>query len=137
GGGAATLGDVYNFVERKPNGWQHGARRYLGNACLGDALLAFKLDEGGVAAALFPATELQGTQVGDVVAGMDGQSEGVHPFVMGEFESACRRWRGRSADAVCSRGGHALCLPSPIEPSIDQSAENANDLTTTGTTFAG
>src|SRR5207248_10957134 len=88
GGGAATLGDVYHFVERKPNGWQHGARRYLGNACLGDALLAFKLDEGGVADALFPATEVQGTQVGDVVAGMAGQSERVHAFVMGAFESA-------------------------------------------------
>ena len=80
-------------------GRQHAARRHFADARLGDALLAFELDERRVAAALRPAAERERAQVLDVVAAVDRQAERVHPAVVGELEHGRRsylRFRVRS-----------------------------------------
>src|SRR5918911_4346691 len=88
--GAATLDDVDHLVERQSDRWQDAARRDLADPGLGNALLTFELNEGGVTAAFFPAPELQIAQVLDVIAAVDRQTERVHPVVVGEFQPAGR-----------------------------------------------
>jgi hypothetical protein len=125
GGGAATFDDIDHLVEGESNRRQHAARRHLADARFGNTLLALQLDEGGIAAALWPPAQLELAQVLDVVAAVDRQVERVHPDVMGELQLP----RGRCSDHECNTSFTCSAV-RPVE-------ENASDLTTTGTTLAG
>ena len=84
-GRALAARDVDHLVDGLLEGPDGAARGYLLHASLDDAGHAFELDECGVALAQAPRGDLDGPQVFDEVAPVDGNALCVHPAVVGEF----------------------------------------------------
>ena len=82
GGDAAPAEDVDDVFQRHLERRNGAACRHLGDASLGDALLAGKLQERRVVAALLPVAQLDRASVLYVVVAVDGDTLRFHPLVV-------------------------------------------------------
>src|SRR4029077_8792692 len=80
---APALQHIDQLVESELHWWQSFPRRDFHDDGRSDALLPHELNERRVALALIPPAQLDGAQIFDEEAAMNGNPDGLHPAVIG------------------------------------------------------